>query len=343
MIHRRAHVLITLLLLPSVDHRRDARTPRRAATAGRARAGRERRRPAGRHRDRETNGDRPPARRRLGRARPLPLPALPPGLYEIRAELAGFRPLVRSGVTLTIAQTAVVDLTLTVGGVAEEVTVVGDASPVNTRTRRAQLSRRRARHRRAAAERPQLHRPGAAAAERRGLSASRWRIGGRARPRHERERPGPALERVSPRRHAAQRHDQRAGRQRRRHGARDGDGAGVPRRDQRLQRRVRPHERRPDQRADQGRRQQRARQRLRVPSQRRARREELLRRRRQAGRSRAISSAARSAARSAATGCSSSAATRRCSENLGRTITSTVPDDNARLGCCRIPRTRARC
>ena len=41
------------------------------------------------------------------------------GSYEMRAELAGFRPLVRSGITLTIAQTAVVDLTMTVGGVAE--------------------------------------------------------------------------------------------------------------------------------------------------------------------------------------------------------------------------------
>ena len=60
--------------------------------------------------------------------------ALPPGSYEIRAELSGFRPLQRSGVTLTIAQTAVVDLTLTVGGVAEEVTVVGDTSAVSTRT-----------------------------------------------------------------------------------------------------------------------------------------------------------------------------------------------------------------
>jgi hypothetical protein len=60
--------------------------------------------------------------------------ALPPGSYEIRAELAGFRPLVRSGVTLTIAQTVVVDLTMTLGGITEQVTVVGDASTVNTRT-----------------------------------------------------------------------------------------------------------------------------------------------------------------------------------------------------------------
>jgi hypothetical protein len=60
--------------------------------------------------------------------------ALPPGSYEIRAELAGFRPLVRSGVTLTIAQTVVVDLTMTLGGVTEQVTVVAEASTVNTRT-----------------------------------------------------------------------------------------------------------------------------------------------------------------------------------------------------------------
>ena len=62
------------------------------------------------------------------------IPSLPPGVYEIRGELASFRPFVRSGVSLTIAQTTVVDLTLSVGGVAEAVTVVGDASPVNTRT-----------------------------------------------------------------------------------------------------------------------------------------------------------------------------------------------------------------
>jgi hypothetical protein len=55
-------------------------------------------------------------------------------VYEIRAELSGFRPLVRSGVTLTIAQTVAVDLTMSVGGVAEAVTVAGEASSVNTRT-----------------------------------------------------------------------------------------------------------------------------------------------------------------------------------------------------------------
>jgi hypothetical protein len=62
------------------------------------------------------------------------LPALPPGAYELRAELAGFRPLVRGGITLTIGQTAVVDLVMQVGDVAEQVTVVAEASSVNTRS-----------------------------------------------------------------------------------------------------------------------------------------------------------------------------------------------------------------
>jgi hypothetical protein len=62
------------------------------------------------------------------------LPSLPPGSYEIRAELSGFRPLVRQGITLTIAQTAVVDLTMAVGGVAETVTIVAEVPVVNTRS-----------------------------------------------------------------------------------------------------------------------------------------------------------------------------------------------------------------
>jgi hypothetical protein len=62
---------------------------------------------------------------------------LPVGDYTLRAELNGFRPLVRSGVRLTVAQQASVTLTLQVG-VAEAVTVVGGASLVNTRS--AELS-----------------------------------------------------------------------------------------------------------------------------------------------------------------------------------------------------------
>lgn len=60
------------------------------------------------------------------------LPALPVGSYEIRAELQGFRSEVRRGVTLTVAQEAVINFSLQVGGVAETVTVVGAAPLVNT-------------------------------------------------------------------------------------------------------------------------------------------------------------------------------------------------------------------
>jgi hypothetical protein len=60
-------------------------------------------------------------------------PALPVGLYEIRAELPGFRSLVRRGLTLTVGQTAVLDLTMELGGVDQEVTVIG-RTPLVDRT-----------------------------------------------------------------------------------------------------------------------------------------------------------------------------------------------------------------
>ena len=87
---------------------------------------------------------------------------------------------------------------------------------------RAELPRRRARDRDAAAERPQLHRPRAAAARRAAVSVARRRLGRRPRPRHEHQRPGLPLQRVPAGRHAAERFHQRPGRQRRRHHARDG-------------------------------------------------------------------------------------------------------------------------
>ena len=57
---------------------------------------------------------------------------LPPGTYEIRAELANFKPHVRRGVVLTIAQALVLPITLEVGGLSEEVTVTGETSLINT-------------------------------------------------------------------------------------------------------------------------------------------------------------------------------------------------------------------
>ena len=68
--------------------------------------------------------------------------SLPPGEYEIRAELSGFRPYVRQALQLTIGQVMVVNITLAVGGVSEAVTVTGDTSAGQHLQLRAQLSRR---------------------------------------------------------------------------------------------------------------------------------------------------------------------------------------------------------
>ena len=54
---------------------------------------------------------------------------LPLGSYRVRAELTGFKVVERTGVSLSAGQTAMVDVTLEVGGVTEVVTVSGD-SPV---------------------------------------------------------------------------------------------------------------------------------------------------------------------------------------------------------------------
>src|ERR1700704_2955558 len=61
-------------------------------------------------------------------------PALPVGPYEIRAELAGFRTSVRSGVRLQVGQEAVVDMVLELGSIQETVTVTGEAPLVETTT-----------------------------------------------------------------------------------------------------------------------------------------------------------------------------------------------------------------
>ena len=61
------------------------------------------------------------------------LPSLPAGEYELRAELSGFRSLVRRGVRLSVAENVAVDLTMEVGGLAEALTVTADTPTVNTR------------------------------------------------------------------------------------------------------------------------------------------------------------------------------------------------------------------
>lgn len=62
------------------------------------------------------------------------LAALPVGAYDVRAELSGFRPVVRQGVALTVGEAVAIEFTLEVGGLAEAVNVVAAAPAVNTRT-----------------------------------------------------------------------------------------------------------------------------------------------------------------------------------------------------------------
>src|SRR5438128_8781123 len=60
------------------------------------------------------------------------LSALPVGAYEVRVELPGFRTELRSGLTLTVSQEAVVNFTLQAGAVEQTVVVTEDAPLVNT-------------------------------------------------------------------------------------------------------------------------------------------------------------------------------------------------------------------
>jgi hypothetical protein len=58
-------------------------------------------------------------------------PVLPPGEYEVRASLRGFRTVDRRGIVLSIGQDAVIDLTLALGRLEQEVVVVASAPQVN--------------------------------------------------------------------------------------------------------------------------------------------------------------------------------------------------------------------
>src|SRR5258708_10892929 len=60
------------------------------------------------------------------------VPSLPVGEYEVTAERMGFRREVRRGINLQVGQEAVVDMTLQVGSIDQEVTVTGEAPLVNT-------------------------------------------------------------------------------------------------------------------------------------------------------------------------------------------------------------------
>src|SRR6266581_356647 len=61
-------------------------------------------------------------------------PVLPLGNYELQAQQSGFQTEIRKGITLTVGREEVINLTLRVGAVQDEVTVTGEAPLVNTTT-----------------------------------------------------------------------------------------------------------------------------------------------------------------------------------------------------------------
>lgn len=61
-------------------------------------------------------------------------PAMPVGIYDVRAQLSGFRPLVHKDVKLTLGQTVVMDLRMEVGRADFELTVTGELPLVNTQS-----------------------------------------------------------------------------------------------------------------------------------------------------------------------------------------------------------------
>ena len=60
------------------------------------------------------------------------VPGLSLGNYELAASLPGFQTSVRSGIQLTLGRAAIVDFTLSIGEIAERVTVTGEAPLVET-------------------------------------------------------------------------------------------------------------------------------------------------------------------------------------------------------------------
>ena len=69
--------------------------------------------------------------------------AIPPGAYELSAELAGFGTAIRKGVTLTLGAEAVLNFELAVASVTEQVSVTADTPVIETTTAAVQGTMRR--------------------------------------------------------------------------------------------------------------------------------------------------------------------------------------------------------
>ena len=69
-----------------------------------------------------------------GRDGAFAFPGLPPGVYRVRVELSGFRPLTREGVRLVTGETIRLDLQLDLGSLAEAITVTADAPLLRSQT-----------------------------------------------------------------------------------------------------------------------------------------------------------------------------------------------------------------
>src|SRR5713226_8793536 len=68
------------------------------------------------------------------------LPSLPPGRYELKVSFTGFANYTQTGVALSVGQTASIDVTLKVASRGEQVTVTGEAPPIEpTKTEISQV------------------------------------------------------------------------------------------------------------------------------------------------------------------------------------------------------------